>query len=155
MLPLRALSTIRDKAARDRRRRVWDSAFSAKALRNYEARVTSYAHQLESNIAAFGTSKTGIEMSQYFHFFAFDVMSDLAFGKSFGMLKSGKTHYVVDLMLEGIAALGPLGPIHWIYPIGPLIPGALRNWNTFLAWCASQVQKRLQVRVSHSRKNGA
>jgi hypothetical protein len=39
---------------------------------------------------------------QKFNFFGYDVMGDLAFGKSFAMLDSGDEHYAVKLLNEGM-----------------------------------------------------
>lgn len=58
------------------------------ALREYESRVRTFTNQLISVL----DSKTGqsIDASRWFNFYSFDIMGDMAFGKSFDMMKSGE-----------------------------------------------------------------
>jgi cytochrome P450 len=63
------------------------------ALRDYEPRVVNYTDQLLAQIQA--TSGRPINVTDWFNFYSFDVMGDLAFGKSFNMLKDGVKHYFV------------------------------------------------------------
>lgn len=58
------------------------------ALRNYEGRVTRYADELVSQIDSFGGK--AINATHWFKAYAFDVIGDLAFGKSFDMLQTGE-----------------------------------------------------------------
>jgi len=63
----------------------------ATALKDYEPRVANYTNQLLARIQA--TSGSPTNMTDWFNFYSFDVMGDLAFGKSFNMLKDGIKHY--------------------------------------------------------------
>lgn len=58
------------------------------ALRNYEGRVTRHADDLVTRISTFGGK--AINATHWFNAYAFDVIGDLAFGKSFDMLKTGE-----------------------------------------------------------------
>ncbi|KAL3420396.1 benzoate 4-monooxygenase cytochrome P450 [Phlyctema vagabunda] len=96
--PNTSLHATRDREEHDKRRRVWDHAFSAKALRNYEGSVSKYANEVVSQISK--RSGEPLNATLWSYLFAFDVMGDLAFGKSFDALKVGKMHYAVELMRE-------------------------------------------------------
>lgn len=65
------------------------------ALRDYEPRVINYTDQLLCQIQA--TAGRPINVTDWFNFYSFDVMGDLAFGKSFNMLKDGVKHYFVRI----------------------------------------------------------
>ena len=39
-----------------------------------------------------------VNASEVFNQYSFDVMGDLAFGRSFGMLESGETHWAIQLL---------------------------------------------------------
>lgn len=58
------------------------------ALRNYEGRVTSYADELVSQLDA--SRGKAVNATHWFNSYAFDVIGDLAFGRSFDMLKTGE-----------------------------------------------------------------
>lgn len=49
-VPLISMHTTRDRAAHDRRRRIWSPAFSDKALRGYEPRIQKYNDLLVQRI---------------------------------------------------------------------------------------------------------
>lgn len=105
-LPHTTTHLERDRVRHGKRRKVWDRAFSAKgrcgpgeslvgfltdvleALRNYEGRITSYADELVSRLDAFEGKP--VNVTHWFNAYAFDVIGDLAFGKSFDMLKTGE-----------------------------------------------------------------
>lgn len=89
-----------------------------------------------------------LNVAEWFHYYAFDVMGDIAFGKSFGMLTSGKSHYALDLLVEGMRPLGVLTPIPWAFCILSAIPGLGTGFKTFVKWAAQQVEERKKVRVS-------
>lgn len=88
-----------------------------------------------------------INASKWFNYYSFDVMGDLAFGKSFDMLKNGETHFVMKLIQEGLKPLGFLTPVPWAIPImanAPLLGSAYRR---LFEWCAQQVDLRQQMKV--------
>jgi len=98
--PLSSMHSTRDRAQHDVRRRIWSPAFSDKALRGYETRVEPFVDVLVKRIAEFKGQP--INVSKWFNFFGYDVMGDLAFGKDFGMLSSGKEHFAINLLNEGM-----------------------------------------------------
>jgi hypothetical protein len=104
-MPFATLHTTRDRVAHDKRRKTWDRGFSAKgtfdrsnmaieaykcllALRDYESRVVKYSDELMDQMRAF--SGKPLNASLWLNFYSFDVVGDLAFGQSFGMLRSGE-----------------------------------------------------------------
>jgi tryprostatin B 6-hydroxylase len=59
------------------------------ALREYEGRVRGFTDELMSQLNA--RSGEVMNASRWFNYFSFDMMGDMAFGKSFDMLKTGET----------------------------------------------------------------
>ncbi|CAG8972199.1 hypothetical protein HYALB_00007341 [Hymenoscyphus albidus] len=139
-IPDFALNLERDKATHDSRRKIWDRAFSTKALRDYEGRVRQYTDQLISQLNE--RSGKAVNACEWFNFYAFDIMGDMAFGTPFDMVKNGKAHSVITLMTEGMANLGPLTPIIWILPILKAIPGLAGATKAFIAHNKKQVEWR-------------
>ncbi|KAJ0414329.1 cytochrome P450 [Aspergillus carlsbadensis] len=139
-LPAASMHTTRNRAEHDRRRRVWSPAFSDKALRGYEARIEGYNKALIRQIEAFNGKP--INISQWFNFWSFDVMGDLAFGQSFKMLSSAKGHWAVDLLTKQQEGAG-FGLPWWTARLLMSIPGARKAYYTFLRFSAEQIENRI------------
>jgi hypothetical protein len=72
-------------------------------------------------------------------------MGDLAFGSSFDMLQSGERHWALELLDEGMMPIGVFTPIPWLIPVLTRIPGAAAGYKKFIAFCAEQVDKRMEA----------
>ncbi|VUC30184.1 unnamed protein product [Clonostachys rosea] len=138
--PMISLQMIRSKPQHVHRRRIWDRGFSAKALRDYEPRVVDYAEQLLSHLAA--TEGKPVNVTDWFNFYSFDVMGDLAWGKSFGMLRGGVKHYFMNSLHEFMATVGAFGHLVWLLDVLKGIPILNRDQKSFWAWIQSQVTGR-------------
>ena len=66
-------------------------AFSEKALRDQEASVKSYVNLLIEKLRGVAAAGNPADMVEWYNFTTFDMIGDLAIGKSFGCLKD--THY--------------------------------------------------------------
>lgn len=156
-----SLQQTRDVDIHESRRRIWDRAFSSKgnwtvripcivayllpALHNYEDRVIGYTHELITQISA--KSGQPINISTWFKFYSFDVMGDLAFGKSFDMLKTGAVHYAISMMERAFLPIGLISPIPWIIPIFAATPIISADFRNFILWCKKQVDLRKTMKV--------
>lgn len=88
-----------------------------------------------------------INVSRWFSYYSFDVMGDLAFGKSFGMLKTGKAHYFMAKLEEGMLPLGWISPISWIIPVFAQAPIIGAGYRELLRWSGEQVENRKLMEV--------
>ncbi len=70
---------------------------------------------------------------------------DLAYGISFDQLKSGKPHVLMQCMRNGMALVGPIEPVPWLFHIAASIPGLTQDWKALQAWSKKQLQQRLEV----------
>ncbi|KAL5332489.1 cytochrome P450 [Aspergillus crustosus] len=85
-----------------------------------------------------------LNISKWFNFWSFDVMGDLAFGQSFNMLQSAKSHWATDLLSssqEGAAFKFPA----WFVRILFATPGLRNPYYRFLDFCAEQIDNRMAV----------
>jgi len=92
------LIAIRDISEHTRRRRPWTRAFSTSALKGYEALVIKRVTQLVDTLAA---QKDTVDLSQWISFFAYDIMSDLAFGGGSEMMVEGDVSGLWHLLEAG------------------------------------------------------
>ncbi|KAL8747752.1 MAG: hypothetical protein Q9190_000410 [Brigantiaea leucoxantha] len=140
--PRVSLATTRDKALHDKRRKSWEQALSMQALQEYECRLLDFARQLEQNLLE-STGKP-VNISQLFYYYSFDVMTDLAFGKSLNMLQGDDYHFALNLLQDGMDILGPLSPVEWLVRIGYSIPGIAQNFKNLISWSAAQLKLRME-----------
>lgn len=122
--------------------------FSQKALDAYEPRIRYYASQLCTAFAA--SEANPVDASAWFSYLAFDIMSDLAFGKPFHMVRDGKSHYVRNLLIKGIMVLGPLTPVPWLFHLAGSLPRMTRDWLAYRAWVLVQLKERMQIKAKEA-----
>ncbi|KAH7136986.1 averantin oxidoreductase [Dactylonectria estremocensis] len=138
--PVKSLHMIRDQKEHSQRRKTWDKGLSTKALRDYEPRVAKYTNQLLEKIEE--TKGLPFDASTLFNFYSFDVMGDLAFGKSFDMLKDGVVHYFMKSVHANMLAVSAFSHLVWIFPLFKEIPGLNHEHLKFQSWLSSQVVER-------------
>lgn len=141
LLPRTSIITTRNKTFHDQRRRIWDHGFSAKALNQYEPQVDHYTSLLTSAVSQ--RLGTPMDVTSWFHYFSFDLMGQLSFGKSFNMLATGKPHFAIDLMRDGMTLLGVFTPTPWLARIGFSIPGVASGWKSMFVWSDAQMRERI------------
>ncbi|KAL2803165.1 cytochrome P450 monooxygenase [Aspergillus granulosus] len=118
------LENTRDPIEHARLRKIWDRAFNTKALRDYSPRT--------------------FNITQWFNYYSFDVMGDLAFGKSFEMLQGGTDHYILSTSHQSMEAAGYLGTVSWSFPLVMRIPGLNRGPQHFWNFISDQVRSRME-----------
>ncbi|KAL6896980.1 cytochrome P450 [Trichoderma evansii] len=140
-LPMTSLHIFRDKAQHDRRRRVWSQAFGDQALKGYEQRMQKYRDTLFDKIAA--SDGQPMNITKWFNFYSFDVMGDLAFGRSFDMLESSKNRRVIDMLQAGFVYLALHLPV-WLLVVGMKTPIVSKGWHDFVDFCRDRYQARMK-----------
>lgn len=139
--PHDSMHTTRDKGLHDRRRRVWAPAFSDKALRDYETTVLEFNDKFVEKLKE-QEGKT-VDARTMFNLYSFDVMGRLAFGKDYGMLESGKRHWALDLLVEGMEMSAFRFPT-WVFRFLVSIPGAAAGYHKFLKFCSDELRRRVK-----------
>lgn len=70
------------------RRKGWERGFGSYQLKHFEPRVKQHLQTLTAQLKT--RAGTAVDMTAWAEFFAYDVMSDLAFSEDFGMLRAGE-----------------------------------------------------------------
>ncbi|RSM08998.1 hypothetical protein CEP52_004420 [Fusarium oligoseptatum] len=107
-----------------------------RALRDYETRVVQYAELLLYQIEKMEGQPFNAKL--WFHYYTFDVMGDLAFGQSFGMLRDGMKHYYMKLGDENMLLIGAFTRLIWLFPLFKAIPGVNHTHIKFQRWLREQ-----------------
>lgn len=90
---LQSTPTMADHAAR---RKVWDAAFSIKAIKGYEENIINNTNLVMEQISR--REKEGpIDICQWCSWFGFDVMGELGFGRGFDMIRTAKTAHEIHV----------------------------------------------------------
>ncbi|KAH7014463.1 cytochrome P450 [Microdochium trichocladiopsis] len=122
--PTTSLHQMRDRAEHDKRRRAgWDKAFTTKSLRAYDSRVVKYADLLIGQLRK--RSGQVVNATDWFLWYGFDVMGDLAFGRSFDNLAKARSHLYIEIMHAAGASGGSLTSVPWAIQLSTLVPSAL------------------------------
>ena len=139
--PLTSLQMTRDKTGHAVRRKVWNPAFSEKAIRGYDQRIRGYQDRLVSKLA----EKEGepVNVTDWLMWYSFDVMGDMAFGKPFNMLENSKNHWAIDLSNLGIKPMSLILPM-WMFRVFLAIPGLSRHWHAYFDFCTNRFLERMQ-----------
>jgi cytochrome P450 family 628 len=109
----------------------------------YEERVLQVSQTLVKQVTA--RSGQVIEARDWFLWFSFDCMGAVAFGKSFGTVDRGESHFALEILKGGTDIFGIFGYIPWAFPLLTSLPG--NPFNRFIDWCAGQVEERKRVRI--------
>ena len=144
-LPAYSMHSTRSRTEHDKRRRIWSPAFSDKALRGYEQRVLKYNKSLLERLDSFDGQP--VNASRWFNLWSFDVMGDLAFGRSFDMLASKsqeEEHWAIQILNKAQDKAGLAFP-PWFSRLLWHIPGIRRSYFRFLKYCAEMIEQRMAV----------
>ena len=104
---------------------------------------------MEKYIARSAETKEPILANEICYWYAFDIMSHMAYGKSFGMLDEGQWHHIVQKELGALQLLGPFSPVMWLARLGlRFFPGLwrMRDWHEMTAFGRDQICRRINVR---------
>ena len=149
--PLTSMHTTRDRALHDARRKVWSPAFSEKAIRDYEIRISGLVDTLVNKIK--DSAGKAIDVTLLFNLFTFDSMSLLAFGRDYGMLEQGKKHPALKLLGDGMQPLAYFFST-WLFRIMATIPGASAGYQKFVQFCIDEVTWRVKNADEAESKGG-
>jgi hypothetical protein len=88
-----------------------------------------------------------ILINKYFYWFSWDVMGQLAFSKSFGMLEEGQWHFAINMLRKGLEFVGPFTPVPWMVRLAFEMPltSTVRNFLKMCDWCAREMDERISV----------
>lgn len=132
-------------------RRQLSHAFSEKALREQEELITSYIDLLMEKLSGAAEIGSELDMVKWYNFTTFDIISDLAFGESFGCLATGDYHPWVSSIFKNIRTFNIIRSFA-AYPGAKVIIGLLASSELRAARKMHKEYSRKTVlkRLSHS-----
>ncbi|KAK3987119.1 Tryprostatin B 6-hydroxylase [Cladorrhinum sp. PSN332] len=140
--PRTPLFMARDKQEHARRRKIWDRGFTTKALQGYDPRITKAINQMLSVVREHSDQNKPLNVTQWFDFFVFDIMEDLAFNKSSKMLENGKESYIFETIRADMYSIAFFTHLPWLLPFLKRTPLLNNNYLQFWKWIQTQIDER-------------
>ncbi|KAL2837526.1 cytochrome P450 [Aspergillus pseudodeflectus] len=112
------------------------------ALRDYEPRVSRYSDQLISVISK--NLGRPLNVADWFNYYSFDVMGDLAFGESFNMLIDGKDAYILKKLHADMKSIGLFSHLTWLFPFFKRVPILNSEYLKFWEFVGERVAQRIK-----------
>ncbi|KAG2414635.1 hypothetical protein HFD88_003826 [Aspergillus terreus] len=128
--PVLSMQTMRSKEDHHQRRRIWNPGFTESAVRGYEKRVRPYRQQFMSHIASASDDGKPLDISEVCQWYSYDVISDLALGKSYGGLQKGVRVPIAQSFIDANTGLRNMYP-PWFYRLIVTSPMGSQEWKEF------------------------
>lgn len=139
--------TTRDKEEHKRRRKAWDHAFNAKALREYEPRLNRHAIALMSQLKE-QAKQPSVRITNWVNFYSFDVMGDVGFSRSFGMVEKGEEDPMIKLLHESMSPLSIFGHINWGLNLATRTAAGAKALLDHIDWTSKVLKERTKVGIA-------
>ncbi|KAF1920436.1 cytochrome P450 [Ampelomyces quisqualis] len=133
--------TARDKEEHRRRRKSWDYAFNAKALREYAPRLDRHALTLMSRLKE-QARLPSIRITDWFNFYSFDVMGDVGFSRSFGMMEKGEEDPMIKLLHDSLSPMSIFNHINWALNLATRTEAGAKALVDHIDWTGKVLQER-------------
>ncbi|KAF9565398.1 cytochrome P450 [Agrocybe pediades] len=143
---VKPLIAIRDKTEHTRRRRPWTRAFTTVALKGYEELVTKRVNQLVDSLLA---QQNPVDLATWISYFAYDVMSDLAFGGGSEMMAEGDKSGLWHLLESGQRSAIFMGHVPWLGRLFLRYPQFAGDLKAFRAHARTRALLRKQQTSPH------
>lgn len=120
-----------DPSSRRARRRIWDKAFSVKALNTYEDTLRQYTDAVMERIDEKAKKNPAFPVDEWCMFFSFDIMGQIGFSKTFDMISKGKFSNEITLLEGFMSAVMVLGNVPYMSEIARLLPNPLQLFDDY------------------------
>ncbi|KAJ7805627.1 cytochrome P450 [Mycena olivaceomarginata] len=136
-LKTRSLLALRGEPHANRRR-IWNRGLSSESLKDYESILAKRVTQLMDRLEGLSGP---VDIAEWFSYFTFDFMGDMAFGGGFEMLRDGRDKEGLWTIIEnGAKSVALVCHIPWLVQTLYLVPMATRapqKLRKFGATCAT------------------
>ncbi|OSD00805.1 high nitrogen upregulated cytochrome P450 monooxygenase 2 [Trametes coccinea BRFM310] len=132
-----------------RRRKPWNRAFNVASLKDFEPLVANRTRQL---VDLLGSRKGEVNLSKWFSWFTYDLMSDMAFGGGSEMMRNGDEGSVWPLLEEGLVNSDTFGHLPWTADYVRKIPGLGSKMKEMRNFCITRTAERVKL-GNHSTKD--
>jgi hypothetical protein len=86
-----------------------------------------------------------VRISNWMNFYSFDVMGDVGFNRSFGMVEKGEEADVIKLLHKSTGVLSIFGHIGWALNLALRTPAGAKPLTEHVKWSADVLKERVKV----------
>ncbi|KAI9068088.1 high nitrogen upregulated cytochrome P450 monooxygenase 2 [Trametes sanguinea] len=123
------------------RRKPWNRAFSAVALKEYEPLIANRVTQL---VRVLSDRRGEIDIGRFFNYFSYDFMMDMAYGGGSELLRDGDTKNIWHTMEAGWPAATALSHVPYLGPYGGRVPAIAATVDRLVSYCRKFTLKRIE-----------
>ncbi|ETW79538.1 cytochrome P450 monooxygenase 1 [Heterobasidion irregulare TC 32-1] len=136
-----SLLSMSDPHEHSQRRRIWDRALNATALKDYQDSLANRVAQLVTGLEQ-RVQDGPLDLSEWISMFSFDFMGDLAYGSGFNLLEQGEdVQDLIRIVSAGVRQQELAGAIPWIKPFYDMLPTSSNDLR-FVQFAKEMVLKR-------------
>jgi hypothetical protein len=146
-----SMHNTRSKKDHRERRRGWDRALNAKSLREYEPRINRHTLNLISKLHEHA-QEPSVRISNWVNFYSFDVIGDIGFSRSFGMIERGEEDSLIEMLHKSMWVMAVFNHVPWALSLLSRL-GAARDVLKFTAWTTQTLGERAKVCCSKIRES--
>lgn len=141
----------RDPSRHGEMKKALSSGFSTKALEKQEYLVHMCVDKFVEAVGRLGSTRKGVNMTDWYEMVGFDIMGELVFGESFHSIEQGEPHFwsqLVEKHLFYVTLLDNLSRYPLIWKIGQFVVPkfTLGVRDKHVSYTRLQVQKRLEAK---------
>ncbi|KAL1951367.1 hypothetical protein VTO73DRAFT_516 [Trametes versicolor] len=125
-----------------RRRKPWNRAFSVASLKDFEPMVARRTQQL---VDLLSSKKGEVNMSKWFSWFTYDLMSDMAFGGGSEMMRNGDEGSVWPLLEDGLVNSDTFGHLPWTADYVRKLPSLGSKMKEMRTFCIRRTAERVKL----------
>jgi cytochrome P450 len=141
----KSVLNIRDKAEHRVRRKAWDHAFNAKALREYEPRLNRHARGLMAQLKEQAQVSESVRITNWVNYYSFDVVGDVGFNRSFGMVEKGEEDESIRLLHQSMAPLSVFTHLPWAFDLITRTAVGVKPLHAMIDWASGVLGERAKV----------
>ncbi|PYI26789.1 cytochrome P450 [Aspergillus indologenus CBS 114.80] len=144
--PMVSLATARDPVVHAYRRKVWEPAFSIKALENLEPLIYQKADLLVRQLRVQQEKGKPVDISAWMEYYTFDLMGEFGLTIQFQCLERAGPHPIMSLFHMSHRKLGPLSPAPWMRHLLMGIPyiKRLKYYKRFMNWAHDELNRNIR-----------
>lgn len=90
-------------------------------------------------------TKPTVRITDWVNFYSFDVMGDIGFSRSFGMVERGEEADVIKLLHESMSPLSVFGHINWGLNLATRTTAGAKPLLEHIDWTAKVLGERIKV----------
>ncbi|KAI5815059.1 cytochrome P450 67 [Pyronema omphalodes] len=135
-----SLHSSRGKELHAHRRKAWDRAFSISSQSRYRSTITCLVTLFISRLRS--QNGVGVDATSWSNYLSFDIMGEISFGKSWGMLETGQYHDAIKRLHDSMFLLAIFWHVPWVVRLLDMIPGAASAMKGFREWCREQLEEK-------------